>query len=214
MPASSGPPDFNRIAHAYRWLEYLTLGPLLNRTRNQFLPRLNYVRSVLIFGDGDGRFTTRLLATAGAARVTAVDTSQSMLSLLNRRAQPFSKRLSTHLADARTFTPLEPVDLIVSHFFFDCLSQADVNDLVARTAQHLRPRAYWLVSEFRIPAGLMRWPARLLVSFLYFAFRVLTGLRITHLPDHATPLRAAGFIPVALHRRLFGILSAELWKHP
>ena len=58
----------------------------------------------------------------------------------------------------------------------------------------------------------MRLPAQALVRSLYFAFRILTGLRTTHLPDHATPLIQAGLTRIAHHHFLAGLLTTELWQ--
>jgi hypothetical protein len=58
----------------------------------------------------------------------------------------------------------------------------------------------------------MRLPARLLVRSLYLAFRILTGLRTTRLPDHATPFTAAGFTQIAGHLSLAGLLTTQLWQ--
>jgi ubiquinone/menaquinone biosynthesis C-methylase UbiE len=200
-------PNFDRIARAYRWLEYLTLGPLLERTRNHHIPRLARCRRALILGDGDGRFTARLLAENPDVEVDAVDTSRRMLECLSSRSAA-SSRVRTHQADARSFTPGHSADLIVTHFFLDCLTQAEVDALVARFAAS---GTLWLVSDFRIPAGLLHWPARIYVRMLYFAFRILTGLRVTRIPDYALALRANGFVPVEICHRLFGVLTTELW---
>jgi hypothetical protein len=73
------PPNFDRIARPYRWLEYFTLGPLLVRTRNHHLQRLAHfqpaLNRALILGDGDGRFTARLLAACPELQADAVDLS-------------------------------------------------------------------------------------------------------------------------------------------
>jgi ubiquinone/menaquinone biosynthesis C-methylase UbiE len=201
-------PNFNRIARAYRWLEYLTLGPLLERTRNHHLPRLTACRQALILGDGDGRFTAGLMAANPALKADAVDISRAMLDCLSARCAE-ADRLRLHHADARTFTPTKTPDLIVTHFFLDCLSQPEVDALTARLAG---PGTLWLISDFRIPRGPLQWPARIYIRMLYLAFRVLTGLRVSRLPDHARPLRANGFVPVAIHHELFGILTTELWS--
>jgi hypothetical protein len=58
----------------------------------------------------------------------------------------------------------------------------------------------------------MRLPARVFVRSLYLAFRLLTGLRTTHLPDYATPLTQAGLNRVAHQHRLAGLLTTELWQ--
>ena len=210
-PESSGTrPNFDRIARAYRWLEYLTLGPILERTRLEHLPALAQARQALILGDGDGRFTAALLARYPALTAEAVDLSPRMLALLSRRAA--SPRLRTHQADAREFIPQQPPDLIVTHFLLDCLTQPEVDRLTTRLAASLPPGALWLVSEFRIPAGPLHWPARLYVRLLYLAFRILTGLRVNRLPDHVSALHKAGLHPVRYRARLAGLLTTELWQ--
>ncbi len=211
-------PNFDGIARAYRWLEYLTLGPLLERTRNHHIPRLSACRRALILGDGDGRFTARLLAANPLLQADAVDISRRMLNCLSSRTNCLSSRSSAkgsavrlrlHHADARTFTPATNPDLIVTHFFLDCLTQPEVDALIARLAA---PEALWLVSDFRVPTGPLHWPARIYIRALYFVFRILTGLRVNQLPDHTRALRANGFRPVAIHHELFGILTTELWS--
>lgn len=206
---------FDLIAAPYRFLEYLTFGPALSRCRNHFLPHLLDRRRALILGDGDGRFTARLLASNWHLEADAVDLSPAMLALLTRRvanAHPTAaSRLRTHAADARSFDPKGPYDLIVTHFFLDCLAQPELDDLATRLHPHLAPNALWLVSDFRIPAGALHWPARALVRFLYLGFRVLAGLRTNRLPDHAAALTSVGLARTARHLSLGGLLTTELW---
>lgn len=209
-------PNFNRIAPFYRWLEYLTFGPLLNRCRRHFLPAVAGAHRALVLGDGDGRFLTRLLTSNSHLTADAVDLSSAMLSRLSRRvraAQPgTSHRLHTHLADARAFVPTGTYDLVVSHFFLDCLTQPELDTLALRLSPHLASGALWLISEFRIPEGSLRMPAQILVRSLYFGFRLLTGLRTARLPHHADTLHSVGLTRIAQHHFLGGLLTAELWQ--
>lgn len=212
----TGEPNFNSIARPYRWLEYFTLGRALERCRLHYLPRLLDRRHALVLGDGDGRFLARLIAVNPTLRAIAVDTSSTMLELLQRRCETavFSARtrLRTCNYSALEHATSSKTDLVVAHFFFDCLTQSELDTLIARIAKHVRPGALWLISDFRIPSGPMRLPARILVRSLYLAFRVLTGLRTTHLPDHATPLTQAGLTRIAHHHSLAGLLTTELWQ--
>jgi SAM-dependent methyltransferase len=205
-------PDFNLIARPYRWLEYLTLGRALERCRLHLLPLLLDQRHALVLGDGDGRFLSELLAANPQLHADAVDTSAAMLQLLTERCAANATRLRTHHTSAFAFTPAGPYDLVVTHFFLDCLSQPELEALIARLASALAPGALWLISDFRIPPGALRLPARILVRSLYLAFRVLTGLRTTQLPDHSTPLARAGLTRIAHHHSLGGILTTELWQ--
>jgi SAM-dependent methyltransferase len=215
---SAEPSNFDRIARPYRWLEYLTLGRALERCRFHYLPSLLQQKRALILGDGDGRFLARLLAQNPQLEADAVDTSAAMLELLDRRCKAASPDTATRLqirhANALTFSPAQEkkYDLVVTHFFLDCLTQPDLEALITRIAPTLAPGAFWLISDFRIPSGSVRLPAKIVVRTLYLAFRILTGLRTTRLPDHANPLTQAGLIRIAYHYRLAGLLTAELWQ--
>lgn len=204
--------NFNRIARPYRWLEYLTLGRALERCRLHFLPLLLYQKSALVIGDGDGRFLAALLAANPHIHADAVDSSAKMLQLLSHRCKANSTRINIHHANALAFTPADSCDLVVTHFFLDCLTQCELEGLITRVTPALRPGSLWLISDFRIPPGMMRLPALVFVRSLYLAFRIITGLRTTRLPNHATTLSKAGLNRIAQHRSLGGLLTTELWK--
>jgi len=209
------PPNFDRVARIYRWAEYLALGPLLVRTRNHFLPQLTPCRRALVLGDGDGRFLARLLQQNPGLHALAVDTSAAMLELLAarcRRAAPLAAMNTMH-ASALAITPSRGTDLIVTHFVLDCFHQPEVVALATRLAAHVAPGTLWLLSDFALPsARLLRPLAALYIRTLYLAFRVLTGLRTTHLPDPQAALSQAGFQRILRHERLCGLLYTELWQ--
>jgi ubiquinone/menaquinone biosynthesis C-methylase UbiE len=209
-------PNFDLIARPYRWFEYLTLGNALENCRNHFLSQLLDSRHALVLGDGDGRFLAQLLRHHPNLHADAVDISAAMLELLRQRCESATPNaaigLRTHHANAITFALQQEYDLVITHFFLDCLTQPELNTLITRIAEHLHPRALWLISDFRIPPGPLRLPAKLLIRSLYAAFRFSAGLRTTRLPDHATPLMQAGLTRIAHQHRLAGLLSTELWQ--
>jgi trans-aconitate methyltransferase len=217
-PHNTSTPDFNRVARLYRWMEYLSFGPLLARCRFQFIDRCASARHALVLGDGDGRFTARLMAASPAVAVDAVDASTAMLAELRRRtilaAPDAEHRLRTIHADLRTFVPAcEGYDLVVSHFFLDCLTECEVEKLVQRIVPHLAPQSIWILSEFSIPEkGWRRIAARALVGALYFAFRKLTNLRVRTIPDYARILTSNHFSRQQQKVSLGGLLVAEVWQ--
>ena len=252
-PPNFGPPNFDPIARLYRYAEYLTLGPLLQRTRTHFLPQLPPRHRALILGDGDGRFLAQLLTQQPHLQALAVDTSATMLHLLRHRCQPHANRLktlqtsaldlfhpseipappvnSTHETSCPTtnwypeasasclISPLEKEgalapDLITTHFFLDCLTQPELDTLAKNLAAHTAPGTLWLLSDFAIPpTPLLKPLAALYIRALYLAFRILTGLRVTHLPNPQSALTAAGFDRIARHDILYGLLYTEIWQH-
>jgi ubiquinone/menaquinone biosynthesis C-methylase UbiE len=209
-------PSFDRIARLYRWAEYLSLGPLLQRTRTDLLPHLPPRTHALVLGDGDGRFLAELLQQQPHLEVLAVDNSATMLHLLRQRclrAAPNASLRTLHTS-ALALTPDPRTDLIVTHFFLDCLTQPELDLLALRLATPLYPGALWLVSDFAVPAQpLLRPLAALYIRILYLAFRLLTGLRVTHLPNPQSTLVDAGFHRLIRHEHLFGVLYTELWQY-
>jgi len=204
-------PDFDRVAWIYRWAEYVSLGPLLQRTRTHFLSQLSDRRSALVLGDGDGRFLAQLFRQNPEIHALAVDTSEAMLGLLRGRCP--AARLQTLRCSALDVTPSADTDLIVTHFFLDCLTQPEVDALARNIAAHTRPGALWLLSDFEVPQRSLITPlAKIYIRALYLAFGMLTGLRVRSLPDPQAALTNAGFTRVARHKKLFGVLYTEIWQ--
>ncbi|HTW44581.1 MAG TPA: class I SAM-dependent methyltransferase [Acidobacteriaceae bacterium] len=218
MPPTSQPAkpraNFDRIARPYRWLEYLSFGPMLERCRFCRIPQLKSARRALVLGDGDGRFLARLLTANPSLHADVVDQSPAMLRLLESRTASVhtSERIRIHHADALTFAPSGVYDLIVTHFFLDCFTTSEVQSLAQNIRPHLAPGAIWLVSEFAIPSGFAALPARTIVSALYAAFHLITGLRTRALPNHSTALVRTGFTLLDRRTFLFGLLISELWQ--
>lgn len=207
-------PNFDRLAKLYRWMEHATFGPLLTRCRMAFLGEVHSCRRALVLGDGDGRFTAELLRVNPQVRIDAVDASPAMLEALQRRAGANAGRVRDTCIDARNWRPTEaPYDLVVTHFFLDCLRTEEVRALATKVRGAVSLSAVWIVSEFAIPAGRFgRWVARPLIWLLYRAFGLLTGLEIRTLPDHHAALRDAGFTLGERRSRLRGLLVSEIWR--
>jgi len=207
------PPNFNRLARLYRWMELLSFGPLLHRCRCAFLADLAGPHNALILGDGDGRFTARLLAANSQIRIDAVDASPAMLRELLRRAGPHADRVRTHCADIRDWQPTQPdFDLVVTHFFLDCLADQDVRTL-AEKLRSVSPSAFWVISDFAIPPGWFgELVARPIVWILYCAFGLLTGLKVRALPQYRQALAACGLTLQQRRAFLGGLLVSEVWQ--
>ncbi|MBT9331012.1 class I SAM-dependent methyltransferase [Paracidobacterium acidisoli] len=214
-------PNFDFIARPYRWFEYLTFGPYLERCRFSRLPEITGARRALVIGDGDGRFLTRLLQSNPDVLVDVIDLSPGMLKLLEQRVRNLGteahSRVAIHRADVRDFSPPESFtatgyDLVVTHFFLDCLTHLDLSRLTATLRPHLVPGARWLVSEFQVPEGGIVEPlSRFLVRSLYRAFGILTGLEVRELPAWDMLLERSGFSRFDERSWLGGLLTSEIW---
>lgn len=219
--------NFDRIARAYRWLEYLSFGPMLERCRFYRIPQLAGARRALVLGDGDGRFLARLLTRNPHLHADVIDLSPAMLRLVESRAAAVHSgdRIHIHHADALAFNLSElrecsasrrdsgqSYDCVVTHFFLDCFSTTEVLTLAEKIRPHLAPNALWIISEFAIPSGPAALPAKSIVAALYSAFRIVTGLRTRSLPDYSAALIQAGFTLEDRKPFLSGLLVSDLWK--
>lgn len=206
--------NFNPLARLYRWMEYVSFGPWLWWCRCAFLDDLCDSRRTVTLGDGDGRFTARLLATNSGIEIDAVDASPAMLRSLVRRAGAHADRVRTICGDARQWQPdAGSYDLIVTHFFLDCLTDNEVRALAVKLRSAAQANAQWVVSEFAQPESWFgRVVGRPIIWLLYRAFGLLTGLAVQTLPDYDAALRAAGFALVKKRSWLAGLLVSELWS--
>jgi trans-aconitate methyltransferase len=207
----------DRIARAYRWMEYMTFGPALHRRRCEFMKEFDSARSVLILGDGDGRFTAEFLRANATASIDSLESSEGMTRLAATRIAESPEgpaRVRHFREDVRSVQLPGRYDLVVAHFFLDCFTTRDLETLIPRIVAHLTPGAQWLISEFQIPAsGVRRYFAKFVIKALYVNFRVLTGLKVSRLPDHRQVLRANGYIRTAFKTGFAGMLVSEIWEH-
>ena len=212
-------PDFDRLTKIYRWMEYFSFGRGLERCRFFFLDRCADARHALVLGDGDGRYTQQLAQRNARVQIDAMDASPRMLQALREHVALLgpqaAARLRTTVCDLRTYDPQHlDYDLVASHFFLDCLTEAEIEALANRLRAALAPRALWIVSEFSIPqSGWMHHPARAIIAALYFAFHWMTRLPVHRLPNYVPILQRADFTLVEKKSFLSGLITAEVWRY-
>jgi hypothetical protein len=217
----NAPPNFNRLAGIYRWLEWASFGPWLGLCRCAFLDETRSCRRAIVLGDGDGRFTGQLLRGNPSIHVDAVDASDAMLRSLLRAAGEHSGRVAIHVADVRNWQArpedkdgdgYTEIDLISTHFLLDCLTTDEIRSLATMLRKVVSPSAIWLVSEFAVPGNLFgRLVAGPVVFVRYRAFAMLTGLKVRRLPDHTAALGESGFEMRKQRRWMGGLLASEVW---
>jgi ubiquinone/menaquinone biosynthesis C-methylase UbiE len=194
------------IARWYRWLEYIGFGGALQRRREAFLNYVGDARRVIVLGEGDGRSLAKLAQQNRDASIDYVDLSEQMLQLARNRAG--TERITYHQADALTIAlPDHEYDLIVTHFFLDCLDEMDAERLVRKLIAAARPNARWIVSEFRDRSA---W-SRAVITVLYGFFRLTTGLRTRRLVDHNRIFLRFGLSLLRDEVSAGGLLVSEVW---
>jgi SAM-dependent methyltransferase len=197
-------------------MEYLIFGSYLQQCRMLRIAEMTASRRALLYGDGDGRFLAELVRRAPEMWVVAVDASGEMLRQAAKRLPSEAQVRLVH-ADALTCEaaafPEAPFDLVASHFFLDCFDEEELAVLAAHVNAAAGEGAVWVVTDFAIPRlPVARQVGRLVVSGLYLAFGLLTGLRTRRLPDHGPVMRDSGWRLEDRRALLLGLLVSERWR--
>ena len=207
--------SFDALAPHYRWMESLLAGSKLQRCRTAFLDELGESRRILLLGEGHGRFLEALAKRNVAAQVTCVDASSRMLLEAERRLRRRHPSFRVEWVHADVFAwspPARPYDLIVTHFFLDCFTREQLNELIRKFSSSLQAEGKWLLADFCQPAnGFGRLRAGAILWLMYRFFRFATKLPASRLVSPDALLAANGF---QLRKRLsydWGLLHADLW---
>jgi ubiquinone/menaquinone biosynthesis C-methylase UbiE len=209
--------SFDLLAPHYRWMECVLAGRKLQSCRTRFLDELASARNVLLLGEGNGRFLSELLQRNPAATITCVDASRGMQAAARRRLTKNRFDLSrvTFLHRDALDCDLHPnqYDAIATHFFLDCFTPEQLQQLTQRIARWATPDARWILSDFQRPdRGPKRWRAEAILALMYIFFRAATRLPARKLTEPRPYLERSGF---RLARRAvteWGLLYTELWR--
>lgn len=207
--------NFDPLARVYRALELFAFGRDLERARFCHLDALASCDSVLILGEGDGRFVSRLVRLRPEAEVLCIDSSAAMIAQAQQRLaiETPRHRVKFQHADALSVSlPTRHFDAAVTLFFLDCFSHEEAEKMIDKIAQALRPSATWLFADFALPEkGFARWRAKLWLKVLYPFFNVSTGLRTRALPNVEPMIERAGFASVTVRSLQAGLLRSVVY---
>jgi len=209
--------SFDTLAPHYRWMELVLAGEKLQRCRTAFLDRITPPESILIWGEGNGRFLIECRRVWRRARIVCADASGKMLALTRRRLEKHglgSEGIEFLEADVLEWAPpKEQFDLIVTHFFLDCFRQEQLQQVVVRLGVAARKEAAWLIADFQAPEfGFKRLRAQMILKMMYLFFRIATRLpaSVLTLPDRF--LAQNNFALSERRVAEWGLLHTDLWQ--
>ncbi len=209
--------SFDVLAPHYRWMELVSAGEKLQRCRTSFLSRVPRANSILIFGEGNGRFLVECRRRFPHATITVVDASARMIELARKRLSQQgvkSDRTNFIRADALVWEPpVGAFDLIVTHFFLDCFRADQLELLIPRLARAAAPKAHWLLADFQAaPAGWRRGRSRVILWLMYRFFVAATRLPARTLTPPDDLLERHGFILRAREIYDWELLHSDWWQ--
>ena len=208
--------SFDRLAPHYRRMEAVLAGKILQRARTAFLAETKSCRRALLLGEGPGRFLIELLKTNPQIQVHCVERSAGMILEAKRELSQnglSEAPVTFEEKDALTWKGRAGAnDLIVTNFFLDCFTRAELQRLIPEIAASATEGARWLLADFRLPErGWTRWRAGIVLALMYRFFRVATDLSASQLTPPDEFLVAAGFERAQQRLWNFGLVRSDLW---
>ena len=205
--------SFDRLAPHYNWLERLLAGNKLQLCRTAFLAEFATAESILLIGEGHGRFLPELIKTNPHARVVCVDQSSAMLERARDRLGTSNSNISFVVEDIFQFEPRTQFGAVAAHFFLDCFDAAQLKIIVPRIGGWLRSGGLWNIADFQVPDRFLRgMRARLVLALAYSFFRFTTNLPGRKIINPGALLKDLGFERIKREEFNFSLLYSELWK--
>ena len=178
--------SFDLIARHYERIESIVFGEGLQRIRCSHMETFLGAESILLLGDGDGRFLKALLDSGCSAKIICVDSSQRMLNLaksLTKDSEQNVRFLFKNIHDYDLPDSFIP-DVIGAHFFLDCFSEDEILVILGRISGWCKEHTKLVISDFSIPEKrrFTRVIAKLLAWKMIVFFRTFTGISAYKLP--------------------------------
>jgi len=120
--------SFDRLAPHYSWMEWLLAGRKLQICRTAFLQEALNAQSILLVGEGHGRFLAEICRAAPNTSISCVDASAEMNHIARRRLERAGlvhPELEFHSVPVLEFDPKRIFDLVVTQFFLDCFNEPE-----------------------------------------------------------------------------------------
>lgn len=209
--------SFDALAPLYPLMESLLAGGKLQRCRTAWLDEVAGADTVLVAGEGPGRFLAECRRNLPRARITCLDASARMLSVARGHLHHCGLSCDgvefIH-ADALAWAPPRgKFDLVVTHFFLDCFTAEQLGILASSLACAAAPSADWLLADFQIPPqGWRRLRARVIHRLMYAFFRAAARLPARELTPPDPLLRSHGFHLAGRQVSEWGLLHSDLWQ--
>src|SRR5689334_8655860 len=143
--------SFDRLARHYSWMERVLAGGQLQLCRRAYLKEVAQCGSVLLIGEGHGRFLLDLCLVSPSTQIVYVDESGRMAEVARQRlvrhgVDPGRVQFVVGSIDAATLP--QGCEAVVTNFFLDCFDAVSLERIIPKIAGSLRNGGIWLVCDF------------------------------------------------------------------
>ena len=207
---------FNRVANFYQWMEKIVFRNDLEKARNFHLSVVRDAESILLLGDGDGRFLEKISEIGTDAQILSVDSSSEMIRLSQSKIHNTRldvRHVCQDLQDFEFTKNFKP-DLIFAHFFLDCFTENEVFLIVNRLSKSCPKSMKLVISDFFLPgkgsfSGIYR---NILIYVMIRFFRLFCRIPAKKLPDIPKIMRSTGWTCTSHKSLKDGFINSWVWE--
>ena len=208
--------SFDRVANCYQWMEKIVFRTDLEKVRNFHLRLVRDAESILILGDGDGRFLKNISEIGTDAQIVSVDSSSEMIRLSQSRTHNTEldvRHVCQNFQDFEFSENFRP-DLIFAHFFLDCFTEDEVILIVNRLSKSSLKSTKLVISDFFLPekgsvSGIYR---RILTYVMIRFFRLFCRISAKKLPNIPKIMRSTGWTCIAHKSLRDEFINSWVWE--
>lgn len=188
---------FNRLAAIYDYLLLIPPGRGFIKSQEALIPLLPQKKSCLIIGGGTGTFLRALIISGKVQHVVYLDISENMLSLASAKIKDLNQECLVEFRRGSfdKITKDEKFDLIVTNFFLDLFSLAELKIWIRFIADKLSDEGLFYFTDLQISKGktFKTFMNNIYIKVLYFFFRNTTNISGKTLIDLRTEILQSGF---------------------
>ena len=208
--------NFDLIAKHYNWIEKIIFRSDLEKVRRMNLALVKNAKSILLLGDGDGRFLEQVSLMGTDAFIVSVDSSAKMIDLAKRKLKKSSLNVEFNCTKIEDFQPIDNFkpDLIIAHFFLDCFTHDEVKLIIDRVSGWAAANAKFVISDFLLTknASFNRIYQKMLTKIMIRFFRLFCGISTRFLPNIPKIMTAQGWNCLSQESLKSEFINSWVWQ--
>jgi len=193
-------------------LARLVFGATIRDAQLYFLSDIPKGANVLILGGGTGWLLDALLKLNPHCHVWYVEASHRMLERTRKKVNIQPTTIVHFIHGTEEMIPSNVrFNAVITNFYFDLFSRASLQFVIRRILGSLMPDGKVLVSDF---TKTNVWKHRLLLTIMYWFFKLVCGIESSHLPDWQAELSNAGLDEFKSKKFYRGFIRSSIYSIP
>lgn len=200
--------NFNRIASSYDFLARLVFGKNMVDVQEYSLKEIKDGDRILILGGGTGWILNSINENCPPGEIWYVDISDKMIKYAKSKVVD---KINIHFIHGtiEDIAEVEKFDVVITNFFLDVFSEKQLESLIPKTMERIKPDGLWLCSDF-IATG--KFGHQLMLSLMYLFFKLTVNLRNKKLPNWEAQLCKSGLVLLKEKEFLKGFMKATVFR--